>query len=258
MTELKHLEAVVFDMDGVLAETEADGHRVAFNTAFTNRGIDANWDVEVYGKLVEISGGKERMRHFFTQHPGLVEISDDLIMSLHKEKTAIFQDLVKSQALPPRPGTAQMFAALKDHGLPFALATTSNEKSANTLLASLFGDEIHAAFTEVLAGDIVKNKKPDPEIYNLAAQKLSVNPGRSVVVEDTRNGLLAAKAAGFLVCVTTSQYSRNEDFTEADMVLSSLGSNDEPCEVIKSPMPLVTPGQCTLSDFDNLVEHSAS
>lgn len=258
MPKYQHLQAVVFDMDGVLAETEAAGHRVAFNQAFEKRGIHAHWDVELYGQLLEVSGGKERMRYYFMQNPGVIELNDELIADLHKEKTALFQELIQSNAIPPRPGTEKLLAELKDSGLPFALATTSNDKAANTLLRSLFGDMLHSSFTEILAGDIVRHKKPDPEIYQLTASRLGIEPRRSVVIEDTRNGLLAAKGTGFLVCVTTSQYSREEDFSEAEMVLSSLGTDDEPCEVVKAPFELATPGKCTLADLDRLVERCGS
>ena len=254
MSEFEYLESIVFDMDGVLADTEAHGHRVAFNRVFEGFSIPVAWDVPTYGDLLKVSGGKERMRYYFQELGNYPEITDEEIAELHKVKTEEFKKLVRGHALPPRPGTRELLEELSHSDVPFALATTSNEQSANTLLESLFGPDIHHAFTAVLAGDIVKNKKPDPEIYHLAADTLEINPGRSVVVEDTNHGMLAAKAAGFLVCVTVNEYTKDQDFADADIVLSCFGSEEEPCEVIAGPFTPVVPGQFRLQDFDRLVE----
>jgi len=253
VSDFEYLEAVVFDMDGVIADTEAAGHRVAFNRAFEASAMDVHWDVDLYGELLEVSGGKERMRHYFRKYPGSVEVTDEMIIDLHKKKTAEFQKLIQSASISPRPGIARLLGELAGSSVPFALATTSNEIAARTLLVSLLGQEVHDAFDEILAGDVVKNKKPDPEIYHLAAARLGINPGRCVVIEDTRNGLLAAKAAGFLVCVTFSRYSQDEDFREADLVLSCIGDDEVPAEVLHGALSPVVPGKFTLSDFDRLV-----
>lgn len=220
----QHLQAVVFDMDGVIAETEGEGHRVAFNKTFADMGIQVEWSYETYGELLKISGGKERMRHFFLQQPGFIpeEKMDEIIADMHKRKTTIFQDLIQSGGIPLRPGVQSFIQSLLDRDIKIALATTSNEKAANTLLATLLGMETHARFSAILAGDIVSKKKPDPEIYNLAARRLNIDPRKSFVIEDTENGLKAGLAAGFHVCVTKSAYTRHEDFSGAAFVVDSI------------------------------------
>ena len=165
------------------------------------------------------------MRHFFLGK-GLLPVSDDAmddyISDLHRKKTTLFQDLIKSGKIPPRPGIRDFVQSIINSGTYLALATTSNEKAAHTLLTSLMGKQIHNEFDLILAGDVVTKKKPDPEIYTLAAERLDVEPKLSFVIEDTQIGLEAALAAGFNVCVTTSAYTRNEDFTGAAFVADDL------------------------------------
>ncbi|MBD3266600.1 HAD-IA family hydrolase [bacterium] len=223
------LEAVVFDMDGVIAETEGEGHRVAFNEVFKAEGIKAEWDYDTYGELLKISGGKERMRSYFREHEGLTvpeDEWDDYIAALHRKKTLIFQDLIKNGKIPPRPGVRDFVQSIINSRVYLALATTSNEKAAHTLITSLLGKQIHNKFDAILAGDVVHRKKPDPEIYNLAVERLEIDPAKSFVIEDTRNGLEAALSAGFHVCVTSSAYTKHEDFTGAAFVVDDLLSGN--------------------------------
>lgn len=219
------LQAVVFDMDGVIAETEGEGHRIAFNETFKKEGIKAEWDHETYGELLKISGGKERMRHFFLGK-GLLPVADDdmdeYISDLHRKKTSLFQDLIKSGRIHPRPGVRDLAQSIINSGTYLALATTSNEKAAHTLLTSLLGKQLHNEFDLIVAGDMVSKKKPDPEIYTLVAERLDVEPKLSFVIEDTQNGLQAGLGAGFNVCVTTSSYTKTEDFTGATFIVDDL------------------------------------
>ena len=222
------MKALIFDCDGVLADTERDGHRIAFNKAFAAKEFAIDWDVELYGKLLEVSGGKERMRHYFDHYgwPDDVSDRDALIKELHKLKTDFFLQIIESGELPLRPGVARIVDEAIAANITLAVCSTSHERAVNLVVEKLLGPERKAHFSAILAGDVVSKKKPNPEIYNLVSQRLGIEPSECVVVEDNRNGLLAAKAAGMYCIVTTNGYTEDEDFAEADLVVSELG--DEP------------------------------
>ena len=217
------MKALIFDCDGVLVDTERDGHRVAFNRAFAAAGISATWGVERYGRLLTIAGGKERMTHYFNRHgwPN-GQSAETLIPQLHKRKTAIFTELIASGELPLRPGITRIIDAAHAAGVRLGVCTTSDPKAINGVL-DLMGRERKSWFEIVLAGDVVKKKKPDPEIYDLAKQKLGLAGKDCVVVEDSRNGLLASLGAGMPTLITTSTYTQDEDFKGAARVVPELG-----------------------------------
>lgn len=222
------IKALIFDCDGVLVDTERDAHRVGFNRAFQAMGIDAEWDVDLYGKLLLVAGGKERMRAYFDEYgwpagAGTDEQKDELIVALHKTKTQITSELVSS--LPVRPGILRIIDEAIAAGVTLGVCTTSNPKFIDAVL-DLFGPERKAKFAFVHAGDVVSKKKPDPEIYELAKKSLGLPTHECMVIEDSRNGLLAATGAGLPTLVTTSTYTVDEDFTEAVKVVPELG--DEP------------------------------
>ncbi len=221
----KKLKAVIFDCDGVLADTERDGHRVAFNLAFAQKGYDIEWDVQLYKELLKIAGGKERMRHYFDQTgwPEHASDKESLIKELHKLKTDLYMQIVESGGLPSRPGVARLIDEAIADDLKLAVCSTSNERAVNLAVEKLLGPERKAKFNPILAGDVVSKKKPDPEIYNLALQRLGLKAAECVVIEDSRNGLLAAKAAGAFCVITANGYTEDEDFAEADLVVSELG-----------------------------------
>lgn len=219
------IKAIIFDCDGVLVDTERDGHRVAFNRAFTAKGLDFEWSVDLYNELLKVAGGKERMRHFFDSQgwPSDVLDRDIFIKEMHKMKTELFMQIIESGELVLRPGVARLVDETIAQGLTLAVCSTSNERAVNLIVEKLLGRERKAHFKAILAGDIVSKKKPDPEIYNLALNHLNLKAKECVVIEDSRNGLLAAKAAGMHCIVTTNGYTENEDFSEADMVVAELG-----------------------------------
>lgn len=222
------IKALIFDCDGVLVDTERDAHRVGFNLAFKEMGIDAEWDVDLYGRLLLVAGGKERMRAYFDEFgwpagAESAEARDELIVALHKTKTQITSELVSS--LPVRPGILRIVDEAMAAGVRLGVCTTSNPKFIDAVL-DLFGPERKAAFEFVLAGDVVAKKKPAPDIYLLAQRTLGLDPKECMVVEDSRNGLLAATGAGFPTLITTSTYTVDEDFTGAVRIVPELG--DEP------------------------------
>ncbi|MBO9517713.1 MAG: HAD-IA family hydrolase [Porphyrobacter sp.] len=222
------IKALIFDCDGVLVDTERDAHRVGFNLAFKEMGIDAEWDVDLYGKLLLVAGGKERMRAYFDEFgwPAGAETDaqkDELILALHKTKTQITSELVST--LPVRPGVLRIIDEAIAAGVKLGVCTTSNPKFIDAVL-DLFGPERKAKFDFVHAGDVVSKKKPNPEIYELAKQTLGLPTHECMVIEDSRNGLLAATGAGLPTLITTSTYTVEEDFTGAAKVVPELG--DEP------------------------------
>jgi len=219
------VKAIIFDCDGVLVDTERDAHRVGFNEAFKQFGIDAEWSVELYGRLVLIAGGKERMRGYFDEFgwpEGIDtdEKKDALILDLHVAKTKITSDLVAT--LPVRPGILRIIDEAIANGVKLGVCTTSNPKFIDAVL-DLFGAERKAAFDFVHAGDVVKKKKPAPDIYLLALETLGLPAGDCIVIEDSRNGLLAATGARLPTLITTSTYTMDEDFAEAVQVVPELG-----------------------------------
>jgi HAD superfamily hydrolase (TIGR01509 family) len=224
------IKALIFDCDGVLVDTERDGHRVAFNRAFELFNIDAHWDVELYGELLKVAGGKERMRAYFDRFgwpdsAGSDAEKDELIKALHREKTRIGSEMIAAGELPLRPGISRIVDEAIAAGVKLGVCTTSNPAFIDAVL-DLFGPERKAKFAFVHAGDVVSKKKPDPEIYELAKQSLGLPTHECMVVEDSRNGLLAALGAGLPTLITTSTYTVDEDFTGAAKVVPELG--DEP------------------------------
>jgi len=233
------IKAVFFDQDGVIIDTERDGHRVSFNMTFKELGFSDEWSVEYYHELLQIAGGKERMKHHSLTKgfnpPVPPEEIDELVKSMHKRKTALFVELIESGQLPLRPGIHRFMKEAIDAGLMVAVCTTSNEQAARTITGKILSD---IKFELVLAGDVVSKKKPDPEIYNLALSKLGLAPDEVLVVEDSKNGVLAAKAAGMKVIVTTNYYTEKEDVSSGDIIVTSLGDPDgEKGKLTKGTLP---------------------
>jgi HAD superfamily hydrolase (TIGR01509 family) len=221
----KEIKALIFDCDGVIVDTERDGHRVAFNRAFKAKGLNIEWDVPLYGRLLDVAGGKERMKHYFdqTNWPENIRDKDAFVKELHKLKTDLFMQIIESGQLPLRPGVARLIDEAIQKNIKLAVCSTSNARAVNLVVEKMLGEERKSHFNLILAGDVVSKKKPDPEIYNLALKRLGLNPKECIVVEDSRNGQLAAKAAGMHCVITTNEYTENEDFTEADLVVPELG-----------------------------------
>jgi HAD superfamily hydrolase (TIGR01509 family) len=224
---MAQIKAVFFDQDGVIIDTERDGHRVSFNETFKEMGFDVYWDEEYYHELLQIAGGKERMKHHLHTHGFGQEVKpeeeDALIQRMHDRKTGLFIELIESGKLPLRPGIHRFMKECRGAGLLLGICTTSNERAAHSIAYKTLQD---IDFDFVLAGDIVKKKKPDPEIYNLALSKTGFKPEECLVIEDSRNGVLSAKAAGMHVVATTNPYTEKEDLSDSDIIVTCLGDPD--------------------------------
>lgn len=216
--------ALIFDCDGVLVDTERDGHLVAFNQAFADLGIDTCWDEALYDRLLQTGGGKERMAAYFDEFGWPDDHPDHkaLIAELHKQKSERFLALIEQGRLTLRPGITRIIDEATDAGLKLAVCSTSKLESVHGCLR-LAGPERFARFERILAGDIVSRKKPDPEIYKLASTELGVPPVACIVIEDSAIGCRAAVAAGMRTVVTMSAFTRNEQFEGAFLVLDELG-----------------------------------
>lgn len=244
-------QAILFDCDGVLCDTERDGHRITFNAAFKEKGLKCEWDADEYGELVKIGGGKERMTKYFLDHedkPPFSEITGKeeraaFVQELHLLKTKLFVELIDSGALPLRPGVKRLILEALENGVKIAVCSTSNERSVSGIVQTMLGPQV-ARVMRVFAGDVVPKKKPAPDIYLLAAKELNLDPARCVVIEDSRIGMLAGKAAGMRVVVTTSPYTQEEDFAEADAVFDCIGDRGDERFFVTD---LTTPGSFWLN-----------
>jgi len=230
------LEGIIFDVDGTVADTERDGHRVAFNKVFAARGLGIEWDVEGYGELLAVPGGKERMRHEFPNYAFATSIPDldAFVEEVHREKTETYIGIVEQGGVPLRPGIERVVRQAHDAGVRLAVASTSASRSVTAVLETGLGDEICSWFDVVLAGDDVSRKKPDPEIYFTAIDRLGLPADNLLVVEDSRSGLVAAKSAGLKCVVTYNYYTEDQDFSAAELVVTEFGTDDHEGNVIRS------------------------
>ena len=229
------LAAVIFDVDGTLADTERDGHRPAFNAAFREAGLSWDWDVALYGELLAITGGKERIRHYMEKYcPAELDRSglSDWIAALHKAKTRHFVALLERGAIPLRPGVARLIRELRDAKIKIAIATTTTPENVTALLKSTLGEDSPDWFAVIGAGDIVPAKKPAPDIYLWVLEQLGLSAQQCVAMEDSENGLKAALGAGLTAVITVGDYTRLHDFTGAAVVLSDLGEPGRPFSVL--------------------------
>ncbi len=224
------MTALIFDCDGVLSDTERYGHLPAFNQTFREIGLPVQWSDEEYGRRLQIGGGKERMASLltpeFVQQAALPPDREGQMAELakwHERKTSIYTAMVEQGKLPPRPGISRIVEQAQDAGWRLAVASTSAEASVRAILNYAVGRDRAERFDLVLAGDVVEHKKPAPDIYLLACERLRADPTEVIVIEDSRNGLLAARGAGLQCVITVSGYTQNEDFAEATLVVSSLG-----------------------------------
>ncbi len=225
------LEAVIFDVDGTLADTERDGHRLAFNAAFREAGLDWEWDVKLYGELLAVTGGKERLRAFIERHRPAWRVHPDLevrIADLHRAKTRHYVALMEHGGIPPRPGVVRLIRELRAAGIRLAIATTTSPENIEALRRTTLAALPPETFEVIGAGDVVPAKKPAPDIYHWVLERLGLPAAAAIAIEDSRNGVLAARGAGLPVVVTRSAYTAGEDLSGAVAVVSDLGEPDRP------------------------------
>ncbi len=249
------MTALIFDCDGVLAETERHLHLPAFNLAFEEFGLPLRWSDAEYAEKLLVTGGRERIAAAFTPEftaaHGLSTAPterEQLFERLHARKTEIFRSELETHPLPPRPGIVRIITAANAAGWRLAVASTSAEAAVQAVVLRLLGPALAERIT-IFAGDVVAAKKPDPEIYELAVERLRVRKDEALVIEDSRNGLLSATTAGLRCVVTLSDYSAAEDFSEAAIVLSSLGDPGDPLTVIANRTAASPRTYMTLDDL---------
>jgi HAD superfamily hydrolase (TIGR01509 family) len=213
------IAAVIFDVDGTLAETEAF-HRQAFNLAFAEAGLDWHWDEALYRTLLKVTGGKERILAYIQRlAPDVPAGMDMLVPALHARKTHIYAGYIAGGAIPLRPGIREFIASARGCGYALAIATTTSLENVEALLGSAFGPDWSTLFPVVAAGDMVARKKPAPDIYTLALKKLVLGAQHAIAVEDSRNGVLSAGTAGLRCIAVRSLYTDGDDLSEADVIL---------------------------------------
>lgn len=229
------LQALIFDVDGTLANTEQDGHRVAFNRAFAEAGYDWTWSVSLYGELLAIAGGKERIRFYLNQYcPDFQPPTpmDEFIANLHQAKSQHYGQLIATGAIPLRPGVKRVLQTARSQGVRLAIATTSALDNVITLLQHTLGDDSPGWFEVIAAGDMVPAKKPAPDIYNYVLQQMNLLAQDCLAIEDSEPGLRAAQQAGIKTVITLNNYTKNHAFTAAILVLNHLGEPDQPFTVL--------------------------
>lgn len=224
------LKAIVFDMDGTLADTE-EIHRQAFNRAFAEFGFPWQWSPAEYHDLLAISGGRERIRQFLLQKRGRRRATAalrQLAIAVHRRKSEIYRDLLRAGHVTLRPGVKRLLFEARALGVRLAIATSSSRRNVDTLLDTALGGEADGLFRAIATCDVVEDQKPAPALYQFALAELGVEPVHAVAVEDTHNGVLAARAAGLVTVITTHRYTRDNDFRGAALVLDQLGEPDRP------------------------------
>ena len=230
------LKAFISDVDGTLADTERDGHRVAFNQAFDELGINWNWDVETYGKLLAVTGGKERMKFYatdFLNNENLQENLDAIIPDIHQAKTRHYMELLSTGAIPLRPGVERLIHEARERDFRISIATTTTPENVTSLLEHTLGKESIDWFEVIAAGDIVPAKKPAGDIYDYTLKEMKLDADECIAFEDSHNGILSSLDANLETIITINDYTKEHDFSGARIVLNQMGEPDNAFTILQ-------------------------
>ena len=232
---MSKLGTLIFDVDGTLAETERDGHRVAFNRAFAEAGLDWEWSESLYGELLAVTGGKERIDFYLQQYERDFTPEGDrqeFIVKLHDAKTEHYRKLLAEGSIPLRPGVRRLMDEARESDIKLAIATTSTLPNVKAVLKHALDPDSLSWFEVIGTGDMVEAKKPAPDIYQYVLEKTKTKPEECIVFEDSHHGLQAALKTGLKTIVTVTDYTKNQDFNGATLVLNHLGEQEQPFTVI--------------------------
>jgi len=233
------IKAIIFDVDGTLADTE-DGHRMSFNKAFAENGLDWSWDVALYDRLLKVTGGKERIKYFvesFSSGFTKPDNFEEFVKHLHKVKTAHYTTMLREGRIPLRPGIKQLIGDARAAGITLAIATTTTPENVSALLEVGLGKSWADYFAANGCGDIVPHKKPAPDIYFWVLDKLGLPADACIALEDSENGLRSSLAAGVKTFVTINHYTRNQNFTGAAGVFDDLSNLENFYRATGLPLP---------------------
>lgn len=230
------LQALLFDLDGTLADTEAEGHRPAYNSAFKDLGLKWKWGPRLYRKLLNLPGGRERVRHYVESYdPERGDQSvDELVDAVHTAKSRHYARRLAKGKIPLRPGVRRLIEQAKSLGLKVAIVTNASHASIEPFLSHAMGPDLVNKVDLVIGSEEAPAKKPAPDLYLMALERLGVAAERSIAIEDSDVGLQAARAAGLTTLVTVNSNTRSQAFDQAVLVVDSLGEADRPVEVLNS------------------------
>ncbi|NOX92114.1 MAG: HAD family hydrolase [Gammaproteobacteria bacterium] len=232
---MNELKALLFDVDGTLADTERDGHLVAFNRAFADAGLDWHWSSELYGELLAVTGGKERLYFYLDEYRTdfkRPDNLDDFIKQLHVDKTGHYVKILAGGGIPLRSGVRRLIEEARAADMRMAIVTTTSPDNVEALLTHSLAPDAMSWFEVIAAGDVVPAKKPAPDIYHYAMQEMGLDPADCIALEDSRNGILSAQGAGLKTVITVDGYTKGSDFSGAAIVLDQMGEPDAPFTVL--------------------------
>ena len=233
---MSELKAIIFDVDGTLANTE-EAHRQAFNYVFEKEGLDWDWTVELYTKLLKVTGGKERIRHYVEDYLK-DDIEQDLVVKLHEAKNARYQKMANDGLLPLRPGIERIINEAREANIRLAIATTTSPGNVTNLIAGTLGEEALKWFEIIAAADVAPVKKPEPDVYEYVLDKMNLKADECVALEDSYNGVTAATCINIPTLITVNNYTAHEKFAGAMLVLDQLGDPGNPCKIVEGEAEL--------------------